>query len=252
MSNSQFQSFLNCEAKAMAKLEGKYIQKNTTCILVGKYVHAWCEGVLPEFIEDNPSIFKKNSEELLQPYRVANDIIRKIEKTPPLMKALKGQKEKIFTAQLFGIPWKICIDTYNPDAGYFSDLKILRTLSKKSWNNKEHMYVNFLENDGYLSQMALYCEIERLASNRKTYLDPHLVVLTKEDPINMDIISFNRPEEPLDIFVHTQMNYIENHLERILAVKNKKTKPNRCNFCDYCIDTKVITETTHYTYYNPY
>ncbi len=61
LSVSQFKSFLpqyhGCEAAAMAKLNGTYVQEDKTALLVGSYFHSHFEGALNKFKQENPSIF---------------------------------------------------------------------------------------------------------------------------------------------------------------------------------------------------
>ena len=41
---SQYQSFCECEAKAMAKIEGRWQDEPTEALLVGNYFHTYFEG----------------------------------------------------------------------------------------------------------------------------------------------------------------------------------------------------------------
>ena len=60
MSTSQFKSFMDCEAKAMAEISGEYQRETTTALLVGSYVDAFFEGTLDTFKEHHPEIFLKS------------------------------------------------------------------------------------------------------------------------------------------------------------------------------------------------
>ena len=44
MSCSQFQDFCSCEARAMAKLNGKYIPQPSEALIVGNYFHTAMES----------------------------------------------------------------------------------------------------------------------------------------------------------------------------------------------------------------
>ena len=44
MSRSQYLGFLRCEAQQMAILSGEWTEAPTEAMLIGQYVHAWCEG----------------------------------------------------------------------------------------------------------------------------------------------------------------------------------------------------------------
>ncbi len=46
---SQIKDFLKCEAQAMAKLSGEWVEEPTTAMLIGSYVDSWFEGTLEDF-----------------------------------------------------------------------------------------------------------------------------------------------------------------------------------------------------------
>ena len=63
MSVSQFKSFLDCEARTIAKLNGEYVEEgNNTALLVGSFVDSSVEGTLDKFKEENPQIFTQKGE----------------------------------------------------------------------------------------------------------------------------------------------------------------------------------------------
>lgn len=47
MSCSQYQGFLECEAKQMAKLQGRFVEEPSEALIVGNYVHTYMEGKEP-------------------------------------------------------------------------------------------------------------------------------------------------------------------------------------------------------------
>ena len=53
---SQYKTFLECEAAAMANINGKYQRPVTKALLVGKFVDAYFEGTLDEFLKENPAL----------------------------------------------------------------------------------------------------------------------------------------------------------------------------------------------------
>ena len=56
MSVSQFKSFLDCEARTMAELNGEYHKATTDSLLIGSYVDAFFEGTLQSFISAHPEM----------------------------------------------------------------------------------------------------------------------------------------------------------------------------------------------------
>ncbi|WP_336774233.1 PD-(D/E)XK nuclease-like domain-containing protein [Paenibacillus sp. MMO-58] len=247
MSVSQFKGFLpaygGCEAKSMAELAGLYERPDKTAFDEGHYVHAWNQGTLDEFKDANPDLYSSRGAtagQLKSNFKHCDKMIQTLESDPTAIKALAGQKEVIFTAELFGIQWKIMIDSYQPGVGMFGDLKALKEIDGKFWNKEANRYENFLDHYGYTLQMAVYAEIERLATGRDVWLIPHLVVVTKQDPPDHEIIYFDYEA------IEQQLGIVERHIERVKAVKSGQAEPERCESCDYCRSTKKIKHIKHY------
>ncbi|MFB9330062.1 PD-(D/E)XK nuclease-like domain-containing protein [Paenibacillus aurantiacus] len=239
MSVSQFKGFLpaygGCEARAMAELNGDYIRPEKDAFDEGHYIHAWNEGTLDEFKANNPDIYSSRGPtagQLKANFKHCNTMIEVLESDPLVMKALTGQKEVILTAELYGIPWKVMLDSYQPDVGLFADLKALKDMDGKFWNSEAQCYENFLDHYGYSIQMAVYAEVERLATGRHEWLLPHMVVVTKQDPPDHEIIYFDFDA------ISSQLSIVGNNIERVKAVKSGAVVSARCDKCDYCRGTK--------------
>ncbi|MGC6586574.1 PD-(D/E)XK nuclease-like domain-containing protein [Paenibacillus sp. Dod16] len=248
MSNSQFKSFLpsygGCEAQAMAKINGEYERPYNISFEVGHYVHAWNEGTLEEFKANNPNLYAstgKNAGQLKKDFQHANKMIEILENDPLVLKALAGQKEVIMTAELFGIPWKVMLDSYQPDTGMFADLKTSKEMGGKFWNTEIGVYENFIYHYGYTIQMAIYAEVEKRVTGRKEWLLPHMVVVTKQDPPDHEIIYFD-----YDV-IEQSLHIVGKHIERVKAVKSGNVEPARCEKCDYCRLTKKINRIKHFS-----
>lgn len=248
LSVSQFKDFApafgGCEARAMAKLNGTYEQPSLTAFMEGHYVHSWNEGTLDEFKEKNPDLYSSRGAtagQLKANFQHCNKMIEVLENDPLVMRALAGQKEVIMTAELFGIAWKIMIDNYQPEIGIFADLKALKELEGKWWNKETQRYENFLDHYGYALQMAVYAEVERIFSGRKEWLIPHMVVVTKQDPPDHEVIFFDYES------IENGLWKVEQHIERVKQVKSGEQEPMRCESCDYCRVTKKITRIKHYS-----
>lgn len=220
MSVSQFKSFRKCEAMTMADLKGEWKQPKSTALLVGSYVDSWFEGTLDEFRLENPEIFKKDGS-LKADYIQAEEIIRKLTEDDLFMEFMSGEKQRIFTKELFGVPWKIKIDSLLPDK--IVDLKVMRSMERI-------MGKSFVEHWGYDLQMAIYAAV--YDKDVETYL----AVATKQTPMDKEIIHIPkwRREELLD--------EVERFLPHIIDVKTGKLEPERCGVCEYCRATKKIVE----------
>lgn len=232
MSVSQLKDFCKCEAMAMAKIKGEYVQEKTTALLVGSYVDSYFEGTLDKFKKENPTIFKKDGD-LRSDYIKAEEIISRIEQDDFFMKFMSGKKQVICTGNLFGAKWKIKIDSLHPN-DKIVDLKCMRSMDRI-------MGMSFVEYWHYDWQMAVYREIERCEREKKskrcaTALETFLAVATKELPSNLEVIHI--PNWKND----ECLNEIEKLMPRILQVKSGKAEAERCGVCEYCRQTKILTK----------
>ncbi|WP_338328695.1 PD-(D/E)XK nuclease-like domain-containing protein [Bacillus velezensis] len=241
MSNSQYKSFLQCEAATMAKLNGEWTPPTSEALLFGQYVHAWLEGeqAFDEFKKNTPSLFTQKGQ-LYKQYQLADLMIEAIQNDDLCMFVLQGEKEVIVTAELFGVPWKGKLDVYNPASGRFSDLKTARSLREKVWD-PEIGYCSFVEAYGYIAQMALYAEIEKRMTGRSEWLEPLIVGVSKEDPPDKAVINID--EGRLEI----ELEEIEQRMDRILQVKHGGEKPERCEKCKYCRATNQLNSIIHFS-----
>jgi len=272
MSNSQYQGFLKCEAEQMAKIKGEWEQEEIKAFTEGKFLDSWNNNALEEFKINNPDLYLKNGLDLKAEYRHLGDVIEFISKDPLLMESLSGEKQRIFTAELFGIKWKIAIDSYferQPKReGRIVDLKYLKSLYDRFWTvNEDGIAIceKTLEHRGYLDQIAIYCKIEQLKmrpdktvkvksndylKSYPDYYEPFITAITKSKPYpDKEIISFSTEGQPYHEFIEYRLSEIERKIPRIIAVKSGKEEPRRCGMCQYCLSTKILTGTTHYTHF---
>lgn len=252
MSNSQYKGFLECEAKAIAKLKGEIPKTDSQAFIQGRYVHSWNEGTMMQFEEEHRDLMiakaGKNKGGLKKEFQACGDAIETLKNDPMILKALEGQKEVIMTAELFGIEWKCMLDSYYPDKRRFADLKYLKAIYDKFWDSEEHLYSNPFEHYGYYTQLALYAEIERKFFGRpeEDWYEPFIVVVTKQDPPDKMIISFDSKERSYKDFIREHLILVEKKIERVKLVKAQKVEPHACGVCDYCRSVKMLKGTTHY------
>lgn len=241
MSHSQYANFLQCEAMAMAKLTGDWKEEQSDALLVGSYVHAWSEGTLEQFKANNPDCYTKKGE-LTAKMQQAERMIDCLKKDEFCMFVLQGEKEVIMTAEFAGATWRVMMDVYTPEKGRFVDLKTTRSISETQWNAELGERISFVEMYHYPRQFALYSEIERLATGRQERIDPIVVAVSKEDPPDKAIISMADHDR-----AEMELQMIRLNMPHILAVKHGIDKPSRCEKCDYCRATKVVSKIIHYS-----
>lgn len=217
MSVSQYKSFMSCEARTMAKLNGEYEDKKSNALLFGSYVDSAIEGTLEQFKTENPQIFKKNGEPYAE-FVKAEELIRLIKDNELFMKFLSGEKQVILTFNLFDVDWKIKMDSFVRDI-CITDLKTAAsTEGIVKWR--------------YDIQGAIYQKGVELNDLGK--LPFYLAVATKEDIPDLNI--FQIPQSTLDL----ALMEVEENLPHIMEVKSGKNAPTRCEKCDYCKKTRQV------------
>lgn len=234
---SQFKDLMECQAKAIAKINGDFEETYGNALLVGSYTHAAFESVsaFQELIEENAeSIFKKRGGKYAE-FEQADLMIETITNDKFAMFAMEGEKEIILTAELFGVPWKCKIDSINHQRNTFTDLKTTRSLSQRIWSDKYQKYVSFVEAWDYVLQMAVYREI--LFQNTGIHYAPYIVAVTKEDPPDKVVLHFD------DTRFQFELEFVEHLMERYIDLKSGKGTPSRCEKCAYCRRTKQLTDT---------
>ena len=231
MSVSQFKAFSKCQFQALAELKGKYIRETTTALLVGSYVDSYFEGTLPRFLEDHPEILKRDGT-LKAEYIQANDIINRIERDKLFSEYMSGKKQVIMTGNINGIDVKIKIDSFHPDK--IVDLKIIKDFGNVYDSEKGSL--PWWEYWGYDLQGAVYQEIVR--QNTGLQLPFYLAAATKEKTTDIDIV--HMPQKYLDFALET---FTEN-APLFDAIKKGIIAPDRCENCEYCKETKILTEPT--------
>lgn len=236
MSVSQFKDFagtygkIPCEFEALEKLNGRWETEKTTPLLVGSYVDSYFEGTLDQFKKENPEIFKKDGE-LKSDYKHAEKIIERIERDDYFMTCMSGKKQVIMTGELFGTKWKIKMDSYLEDIAIV-DLKIMRILTEPKFTH-DLGNIDFIKYWGYDIQGAIYQEIVRQNTGKK--LPFYIAAASKQKYPDIRVIRLTQIE------LDEAMNTVESHIKRVLEVKEGKEQPDRCELCDCCRNSRVIT-----------
>ena len=231
---SLFKAFDKCEASGLAQVRGQYEREMTDSLLIGSYVDAYFSYELDKFIMvHGDKMFKKNGE-LYAKFEHASEIIDKVEEQPLMVEFLKGDKQVIMTADLFDVPWKIKMDVFNGER--IVDLKCVKDFEPiyKDGSGK----VSWIEYWGYDIQGAIYQKVVELNTGKK--LPFYIVAVTKEKIPDVAVIQI--PQHVLD----TALKIVEAKIDRFDLVKMGEIEPERCGKCEYCKQTKVLTEPTIY------
>lgn len=256
MSCSQYEDFLDCEARAMAKLEKRFIRTDSEAFIVGNYFHTYFEGpeaheqFCSEHFDDvyKTKTTKSRGTEITgkyAPYVQADKMIAAAEADPNIKKLIDmpGQNEIIMCGKLFGrYPWKIRLDKYiDSPVRMIIDWKTVANIYETTWDPEAGAKVTFVERFRYLMRAAVYCEIEKQCTGNKTDPAFWLVCLSKQDPVDKEIISLNHRQQ-MDV----ELEKIHDNIARIQNIKAGILKPKRCGHCEYCRATKRLSEPIEY------
>jgi len=203
---------------ALAKLKGDYKQQMTKPLLVGSFVDSYFEGTLPELMRETPELFTRKKE-LRSEFKKANEIIGRVKTDPLFMQFMSGEKQKILAFEMFGVPWKIKMDSYLQGV-CITDLKVVANFkSLPLWR--------------YDLQGAVYqAGVETVIGENLPF---YLAVATKERVTDLDI--FQIPQSTLDM----AMKEIQQSIDHYSNVKAGIVPPEYCGHCDYCKSIKKAT-----------
>lgn len=229
MSVSQYKSFRECEAKALAEIKREYIKPSTTALLQGSYIDAHFEGRLGDFATEHPEMFKRDGS-LKSEFAMLDYVIKRVEDQPLMLKLLSGEKQKILTGEIEGIKVKVKVDSLCDDA--VVDLKCMRDFKPiyKEGQGRLHWYQAW----GYDTQGAVYREIVKQNTGKE--LPFILCAVTKE--AEPDLACLRVSDEELDF----ELKEVKKHIVKYDAIKKGLIEPERCECCDYCRRTKTLTE----------
>lgn len=232
MSVSQFKDFLKCPAMAMAKIRGEYVPEKSRALLLGSLVDEMLTGdekSQAKFLSENrDELFKKNGD----PYAdvaQAMETVERVRKQPLMMHYLSGEHQVIMTGEIEGVPFKIKMDSFNPEE-YITDLKYMASL------RSPNLFTPMIEYWGYDLQAACYQEI--VYQNTGKRLPFFFDVATKEKPAHLAVGHISQWN------IDKAMETVRSNIVHFQKIKAGEIQPDRCEDygCDFCTSTKIITE----------
>ena len=236
---SLFKAFDKCEASGLAQVRGQYQRETTDALLIGSYVDAYFAGEMDEFVGKHADKMFTKKGELYAKFEQANRLVNIIECQPLMMDFLEGEKQVIRTGPLFGVDWKIKMDVYD-NVGHgdipprIVDLKVVKDFNPLYQDG--FGYRPWIEYWGYDIQGAIYQKIEQISSQRAEPLPFYIVAVTKEKVPDIAVIRL--PQHVLD----TALKVVEAKIDEFDLVKSGEIPAKRCEHCDYCKSSKILTE----------
>lgn len=259
MSCSQFQSFQACEAAALAKLQGRWLEEPSEAFIVGNYFHTAMESEEAhlQFCDENfHAIYKTKvikgkgglpDMEVITgkkaPYEQA-DVMLAAAHNDALIQSLidmPGENEKIMTGLIWGVPWRIRLDKYVENGRMIIDWKTVASIGELKWSDKYREKVTFIEAYDYMMRAAVYSEVEK--QNAGSEEDPNFVIvaISKQDPPDKEVLLLNHRTR-----YDFELELIGKKLPYFQAIKEGRMKPKRCGTCAYCRSTKKLYEIRPY------
>ncbi len=235
MSASQFKSFLNCEAAALAEANGYYNSERSRALIQGQYVDAYFTGDLAEFRGSHPELFKKDGS-LKQTYEVCESAIRRLESDETAMEYLRGEKQVIVTGEIEGVPCKGKLDVLGDNR--IVDLKCMRDFEPKY---KDGERLDFIRYWGYDIQAYFYTELVR--QQYKVNLPFYILAVTKEASPDLMLV------EIPDWLINSAGEVVKHYIKRFDDIKRGEIQPKRCGRCSFCKETKVLNGPMKYEKY---
>lgn len=256
MSCSQYQSFLKCEAAAIAKLRGLWAPKDTAdALLQGQYFHSYFES--PEAFDafckaGFEKIFKTKETKArgmeivgkYAPFQRLDEMIKVVENDPLISKILAwpGENELPMVGLVGGIPWRMKMDKYCASTRRIIDYKTSANLRELYYNVKTKERQTFIEEYGYMMRAAVYGEIERQTRKAEDFPSFIIIGVSKQDPPDKDVILLDDPTR-----WEYELEVVKSKIPHIQRLKNGEENPRRCGQCEYCRATKKIKRIKSYT-----
>lgn len=225
MSVSQYKLFRECEAKALATIQGQEDATYKTAFLEGELFEALVSGDANLFKAQHPELlstrgatagqikseFKKviNAAEKFNEQVFFRDIIDKCE------------KQIILTGEIKGIKVKCMLDLFDKKTNSIYDIKCMKDF-KDQWNKDEKAYMPWYYTYGYVLQLAVYREIVR--QNFGEPKEIGLIAATKEEIPDIQALSFD------SYLLDLELEQFKNNIERYDDIKRGIKTPLACRY----------------------
>lgn len=249
MSTSRFKEFIKCPRRQLAIELGMWEDKKSNdAFIVGNYVHSYFES--PEahrrFLEGHRSDLYatkgKTKGQLKAAFKVADKMIRTLEVEELFNRVYHGssgdevEKERIFTGELYGIPFKCKVDSINFTGGYFLDLKTMDTLAGEKFSPTIRRYTkgalyNVLE---YQYDLQMYIYQQLIAQEVGYEMTPYIMAVSKESIPDKELIMVT------DSILDHGRQILEANEETIRSIWECEVDAEGCGHCDYCLAHKTL------------
>lgn len=225
MSYSEFKRFCECPACAMSGWKPPLSE----ALLVGSYIDQGFTGTeesRAKWLEEFGSkVFKKNGE----PYAYiskADVAIEAVKRQPLMMHYLDGEHQREWHGKIAGVPFHGFTDVYKKGE-FIADLKYVKDMrSPNLFESLVHYYK-------YDVQGAIYRELVRQETGET--LPYYLVIVTKESVPRVAVAEISNDD------LNQALGEVERRAPYFWKIKNGEEPAQRCEQCDWCASTVVLT-----------
>ena len=250
LSNSDLKVLQECEYRFVKALRGEYEREKTDALLQGSLLDIMLTGTekeVEEFKNNNPQIYSSRGAtkgELKSGFRIVEQMVNKVKNDPKALAYLDGEKQKIFTGNLFGVDMKCKLDVYISHKAIV-DLKSCESIRKTYWSDEFQRRVSFVEYFKYIQQMAIYQEL--VFQNTGEMLPCYLLAVSKEPITDLELIYIDDQTLHDTIYGNEFSVGLVEDITRARMLKNGEVDPIKCGHCDLCLEEKKIEKPIHFT-----
>lgn len=236
MSVSQYKAWIECAAKQRAVQSGDWMDGDKPAFALGRYVDMalLTPDRFAKDMEANPDTYTYHGKPRVW-LADGDAMIERCRKDAYFMATITGQAQQIITFELFGVQWRSMLDVINRETMSLVDLKTTQNIDAETWSDQHEARVPFYETFNYWMQFAVYREAVRSIWGEYPR-HVKIAAVSKQDPPDVRVIAFNDA-----LRFKRELNAIQNNLPRIMAMKRGTVPATRCESCDYCRSTRVLT-----------
>ena len=237
MSVSQFKLFNECEAKALATINGLESAVYKEAFVEGSLFEALVSGDKQLFMAQHPELISSRGAtagQIKSNYAKVISAAEKFNSQDFFVNIVeKCEKQVVLTAEFCDVKVKCAIDLFDKMTNSIYDIKCMKDF-KEQWNKDEKAYMPWYYTYGYVLQLAVYREIVK--QNFGEPLQVGLIAATKEDSPDVQALSFSY--DLLDL----EFEKFKSKIKRYDLIKKGFVEPIQCGCCDYCKSIKNIKE----------
>jgi hypothetical protein len=270
---------MECPARTKAELDGKWDQGDKEAFEIGGYID--CALLTPL---DLAEWWKRHQETMIDlgllskakatygaknaKMQYADAMILRAMSLPEFMARLAGEAQTIFTAELFGMKWRIMVDAYKRAENQMTDLKSSKSIRGMNWFDRDTIFDfmagtdgnnrwrgDFIDEYNYWRQIAVY----RTVISSALKVDPPdawIAAISKEKLPGHSDLAKEEDQIPVGIYhmaderaMRTELEFIEMVMPQVIAWKLGYIDAPHCDRCAYCAMIHPIDRREAYSSY---